>query len=207
MMGDPKIPGLTIFAFLLAMLGVQFVAVPDAASGVVFAILVASIAETVSGVLAILHGEGYVGAILCMFGIWLFGLFFLELLSGLKIFGTPAGVAWYALILVVPVAYMAVPALAHRNIPLSIAFVTIIAALILLGIALLAPSSTAELVSGLCCWAAALAIWYMAFKDVLVAAGLKRPAGAAGAHTVAPAEPRLVDPEPPTGTAPLSSGS
>jgi succinate-acetate transporter protein len=206
-MGDPKIPGLTIFAFLLAMLGVQFVAVPEAASGVVFAVLVASIAETVSGVLAILRGEGYVGAILCMFGIWLFGLFFLELLSGLEIFGSPAGIAWYVLILVIPVAYMSVPAFAQRNIPLVIAFVTIIAALILLGIALLAPSSTAELVSGLCCWAAALSIWYIAFKDVLAVTGLKRPADAAGAHSVAPAEPAMVDPQPPTGAAPLSGGS
>jgi succinate-acetate transporter protein len=181
-MGDPKIPGLTIFAFLLAMLGVQFVAVPGAAAGVVFAILVASIAETISGVLSIQRGESYVGAILCMFGIWLFGLFLLQLLLEMNIFGSPAGVAWYALILVIPVAYMAVPAVAHRNVPLVIAFLTIIAALILLGIALLAPSSTAELVCGLCCWAAALSIWYIAFKDVLAATGLKRSSVDAPAH-------------------------
>jgi succinate-acetate transporter protein len=171
-MGDPIIMGTTIFAFLLAVLGVQLVAVPGAAIATLFAVIAASIAETAAGILTVLRGDAYTGSILAMFGIWLFGFFLLDLVDVTLKIGSPTSTAWYVWILIVPVGYMAIPALVHRNVPLSIAFWTIEALLLLFGIGEVTGSSGALIAGGACSLAAALAVWYIAAERAFAAAGI-----------------------------------
>src|SRR4029079_2613723 len=99
-----------------------------------YAILVAAIAETLVGVLAVIRGLAYRGYVTTIFGIWLLG-FYLLITSGAanKAF-TPDALAWYVLVLVVPVALLAVPSIVHRNIPFIIACVAILVLLLLLGL-------------------------------------------------------------------------
>ena len=76
--------------------------------------------------LAVIRGLAYRGYVTTIFGIWLFG-FYLLITSGAanKAF-TPDALAWYVLVLVVPVALLAVPSIVHRNSPFIIAFVAIV---------------------------------------------------------------------------------
>jgi hypothetical protein len=81
----------------------------------------AGIAETLAGLLAIIRGTAYPGYVTSVFGIWLIG-FYLLITSGAasKAF-TPDALAWYVLVLVVPVVILAVPAVVHREIAFIIA--------------------------------------------------------------------------------------
>lgn len=140
-MADPTPVALALFAFALAVYGIRFVSV-DAATlaagpttiALNYAVLVAGIAETVAGLLAVVRGIAYPGYVTMIFGIWLLG-FYLLITSGAanKEF-TPDALAWYVLILVIPVAILAVPAFVHRNVPFMIAFVALLALLISLGL-------------------------------------------------------------------------
>jgi hypothetical protein len=140
-MADPTPVAFALFAFALAVYGIRFASVDAtrlaAAPTTValdYAILVAGIAETVVGVLAVIRGIAYRGYVTTIFGIWLLG-FYLLLTSGAENEAfTPDAVAWYVLILIVPVALLAVPSIVHRNIPFIIAFVAILVVLLLLGL-------------------------------------------------------------------------
>ena len=140
-MADPTPVAFALFAFALAVYGVRFVnvsalTVASAPTTIAldYAILVAAIAETVVGVLAVIRGLAYRGYVTTIFGIWLLG-FYLLITSGAanKAF-TPDALAWYVLVLVVPVALLAVPSIVHRNFPFIIAFVAILVLLLLLGL-------------------------------------------------------------------------
>jgi succinate-acetate transporter protein len=140
-MSNPMPVAFGLFAFALCMYAVRFIDVGPTtivanskSDAFVYALLVAGIAETVCGVLAIIRGQAYQGSVASTFGIWLIG-FFLLLTVGVKDKAfTPDAVGWYALILIVPVAIFAVPEFVHRNVPLMIAFTTIIVLLLLLGL-------------------------------------------------------------------------
>src|SRR5215469_1570503 len=126
---DPGAIGLSLFGFALFLYGVQFVVYAGAAPGAatssvatIYAILVAAAGETLAGVLYILRGQGYQASILCGFGLWLFGLYLLLTLGTDNRAFSPDAVGWYAIALIIPVAFMAVPSVLHRNVPLSIAF-------------------------------------------------------------------------------------
>jgi len=138
-MADPTPVAFALFAFALAVYGVRFVnvsaftvAAAPTTIALDYAILVAAIAETLVGVLAVIRGLAYRGYVTTIFGIWLLG-FYLLITSGAanKAF-TPDALAWYVLVLVVPVALLAVPSIVHRNIPFIIAFVAILVLLLLL---------------------------------------------------------------------------
>ncbi|MBV9050224.1 MAG: hypothetical protein JOY58_18295, partial [Solirubrobacterales bacterium] len=102
--------------------------------GLNYAVLVAAIAESVCGILALMRGGGYPGYVLSIFGIWLWGFYFLITAgAGSKEF-TPNALAWYAFLLDIPVILMAVPAFVHRNIPFAVAFVGLILLVFFLGL-------------------------------------------------------------------------
>ena len=188
---DPGAIGLSLFGFALFLYGIQFVvyagAAPGAATSSVattYAILVAAAGETLAGLLYILRGQGYQASILCGFGLWLFGLYLLLTLGADNKAFAPDAVGWYAIALIVPVAYMAIPSVLHRNVPLVIAFVALIGLLLFLGTGFLSanltakppvPPSVNELrVSGIFAFIAAAALWYRAMEIVLAIG--KRPA-------------------------------
>jgi succinate-acetate transporter protein len=197
---DPGAIGLSLFGFALFLYGVQFVVYAGAAPGAatssvatIYAVLVAAVGETLAGVLYILRGQGYQASILCGFGLWLFGLYLLLTLGAENKNFSPDAVGWYAIALIVPVAFMAIPSILHRNVPLTIAFVALIGLLLFLGIGFLSANLTAKppvppsvnllRVSGIFAWVAAAALWYRATGIVLTIA--KSPAGQAA--TPAPA--------------------
>ena len=181
---DPGAIGLSLFGFALFLYGVQFVVYANAAPGAatssvatIYAVLVAAIGETLAGVLYILRGQGYQASILCGFGLWLFGLYLLLTLGADNKAFAPDAVGWYAIALIVPVAFMAIPSVLHRNVPLVIAFVALIGLLLFLGTGFLSanltakppvPPSVNELrVSGIFAFVAAAALWFRATGIVL----------------------------------------
>jgi succinate-acetate transporter protein len=181
---DPGAIGLSLFGFALFLYGIQFVVYAGAAPGAatssvatIYAVLVAAAGETLAGILYILRGQGYQASILCGFGLWLGGLYLLLTLGEEnKAFSTDA-VGWYAIALIVPVAFMAIPSILHRNIPLAIAFVALVGLLLFLGAGFLSanlagkppvpPSVGLLRVSGILAWIAAAALWYRAAGIVL----------------------------------------
>ena len=181
---DPGAIGLSLFGFALFVYGIQFVVYANAAPGAatssvatIYAVLVAAIGETLAGIFYILRGQGYQASILCGFGLWLLGLYLLLTLGADNKAFAPPAVGWYAVALIVPVAYMSIPSFMRRNVPLSIAFVALIGLLLFLGIGFLSanltakppvPPSVNELrVSGIFAFIAAAALWYRAMTIVL----------------------------------------
>ena len=195
---DPGAIGLSLFGFALFLYGVQFVVYANAAPGAAtssvattYAILVAAVGETLAGILYILRGQGYQASILCGFGLWLLGLYLLLTLGAENKAFSPDAVGWYAIALIVPVAFMSIPSFLHRNLPLIVAFVALIGLLLFLGVGFLSanltakppvPPSVNELrVSGIFAFIAAAALWYRAMAIVL-AIGKSTPD-----HATAPA--------------------
>jgi hypothetical protein len=205
-MADATPVAFGLFAFALAMYGVRFVSVDvttltagPTTVGLNYAVLVGAIAETVGGILAIIRGITYPAYVITTFGIWLFGFYLLVTSGAAQKDFTPDALAWYALVLVVPVAVMAVPAVVHRNVPFTIAFVALIALLLLLGLgyhsvqhALASSAQTHAapqldtavnllVASAWCAFAAALSLIWVFARDVYRAAGLLHPPSAAPA--------------------------
>ena len=140
-MADPMPVAFALFAFALGLYFVRFESVSPATIaagsttvGLNYAVLVAGLAEVLGGVLGMIRGIGYPAYVTTTFGLWLIG-FYLLVTSGAanKEFTTNA-LAWYSLMLIVPVAILAVPAFAHRNLLFMIAFVALIGLLLFLGL-------------------------------------------------------------------------
>jgi hypothetical protein len=191
---DPGAIGLSLFGFALFLYGIQFVVYSGAAPGAatssvatIYAILVAAVGETLAGILYILRGQGYQASILCGFGLWLLGLYLLLTLGADNKAFAPDAVGWYAIALIVPVAFMAIPSILHRNLAFILAFAALIGVLLFLGIGFLSanlaarppvpPSVNMLRVSGILAWVAAAALWFSAARIVLAIG--KSPAEAA----------------------------
>jgi succinate-acetate transporter protein len=191
LMADPMPMAYGLFGFALAAFGLRFMNVEaetlasnSTSIAVTYAVLVAGIAQTVAGVLGIVRGMGYPAYVTSTFGIWLLGFYLLATTGAEDEAFTPNALAWYVLLLLVPVAIMAVPAFVHRNIPFSIAFVAVIAALLFFGLgyhnlyevatAAAKTKTTPDLstavslvkASGWAAWAAAAAVWFVFAKEV-----------------------------------------
>jgi hypothetical protein len=141
LMTDPTPVAFALFAFALAVYFIRYqdvnastLAAGPITEGLNYAVLVAGLAEVLAGILGIIRGIGYPAYVTTTFGIWLLG-FYLLITSGAasKEF-TPDAIAWYSLVLIVPVAILAVPAFVHRNIPFIIAFVALLVLLLFLGL-------------------------------------------------------------------------
>ncbi len=196
-MSNPMPVAFGLFAFALCLYAVRFIDVGPAtiaasskSDAFVYALLVAGLAETVCGVLALIRGQTYQGSVASTFGIWLLGFFLLLTVGANGKAFTPDAVGWYALILIVPVAIFAVPEFVHRNVPLMIAFTTIIVLLVLLGLGyhdlnndLVKAAATKSLpnLSGVAnmlkvsAWMgliAAVAIWYLMARDLYRITGI-----------------------------------
>jgi succinate-acetate transporter protein len=201
MMADPMPVSFALFALALAFYGVRFVGVDaatiasgPASEGLKYAVLIAGIGQTLAGVLGIIRGLTYPAYVSTTFGIWLLGFFLLVTSGAATKEFTPDALAWYVLVLVVPVAIMSVPAIAHRNVPFIIAFAGLLGLLLLLGLgyhhvydtvvaakhAHTAPdlSSAVRMLkaSAWCAFAAAAAIWWVFASEVYRHTGVLRAA-------------------------------
>jgi hypothetical protein len=200
LMADPMPIAFGLFAFAL---GVYFIRFESVSAGTLaagpttvalnYAVLVAGIAEVFGGVLGIIRGIGYPAYVTSVFGIWLLG-FYLLITSGAasKEF-TPDALAWFSLVLIVPVAILAVPAFLHLNIPFMIAFLALLGLLLFLGLGyhslnnqLVAAAATKAAphlgtavdlvkVSAWCGLVAALAIWAVFAQEVYQITGVLKP--------------------------------
>jgi succinate-acetate transporter protein len=201
LMADPMPIAFALFAFALASYFVRFVDVGPATLsagpetiGLDYAVLAGAIAEVLAGILGIIRGMGYPAYVVSTFGIWLLG-FYLLITSGAdnKEF-TPNALACFCLLLIVPVAILAVPSFApaHRNIPFAVAFIALIGLLLFLGLGFhyvydqVTTTEAAKTppkldtavdlvkVSAWCGLVAAVAIWTVFAKEVYGATGLLR---------------------------------
>jgi hypothetical protein len=201
LMADPMPIAFALFAFALGVYFIRFQGVSAAtlAAGSTtealnYAVLVAGIAEVLGGVLGIIRGIGYPAYVTTTFGVWLLGFYLLVTSGAANKEFTPDALAWYSLMLVVPVAILAVPAFAHRNILFMIAFLALLGLLLFLGlgyhslynqiVAATASKGAPHVgtavdllkVSAWCGLAAALAIWGVFAQEVYQITGLlKRP--------------------------------
>jgi succinate-acetate transporter protein len=190
-MSNPMPMAFGLFAFALTIYGVRFVDVSattlsagPASEALIYAVLAAAIAQILAGVLGVIRGQAFQGYVMATFGIWLFGLYMLFTHGASQKDFTPDAVGWYALVLLVPVAIMAVPEFIQRNVPVAVAFVAIIVLLALLGLGYhdlngdltsAAAAKRAPDVSGVvsmlkvsawCAWVAAAAIWFVMARDL-----------------------------------------
>jgi hypothetical protein len=205
---DPGAIGLSLFGFALFVYGIQFVVYAGAAPGTatssvatIYAVLVAAIGETLAGVLYLLRGQGYQASILCGFGLWLLGLYLLLTLGAENKNFSPDAVGWYAIALIVPVAFMAIPSIQHRNAAFILAFLALIGVLLFLGIGFLSadlaarppvpPSAGLLRVSGIFAWIAAAPLWFAAARIVL-AIGTSPVGDAAVPANAAPASSPVI---------------
>jgi uncharacterized protein len=139
---DPTPIALGLFAFALGIYFIRFVSVDastvaagPATEALNYAALVGGLAEVIAGLFGIVRGNGYPAYVMSTFGIWLLGFFFLATQGAESKAFTADAFAWYVLVLVVPVAILAVPSFVHRQVAFSVAFVALIALLLTLGIA------------------------------------------------------------------------
>jgi succinate-acetate transporter protein len=196
-MADPMPIAFALFAFALAVYFIRFqdvnagtLAAGSITEALNYALLVAGIAEVLGGVLGMIRGIGYPAYVTTTFGIWLIGFYLLVTSGAANKEFTPDALAWYSLILIVPVAILAVPAFAQRNILFMIAFLALIGLLLFLGlgyhslynqiVAATANKTAPNLgtavdmlkVSAWCGLAAAIAIWAVFAKEVYQITGL-----------------------------------
>jgi hypothetical protein len=207
LMADPMPMAYGLFGFALAAFAVRFIPV-DAATlassstsvALTYAVLVAGIAEAGAGVLGVIRGMGYPAYVTSTFGIWLIGFYLLGTAGAHDKAFTANALAWYVLLLLVPVVIMAVPAAVHRNYPFIVAFVAIIAALLFVGLGYhdvytsatgalqnkTAPSFSAAVdlirISGWSALVAALALWFVFAKEIYNVTGVLTRGGRADAH-------------------------
>lgn len=197
---DPMPIAFGLFAFALGMYAVRFFTIDasTAAAGPVteglnYAVLAAGIGEVLASILGLIRGMGFPAYVNGTFGIWLLGFFGLVTKGAESESFTPNALAWYSLVLIVPVVIMAVPAFVHRIYPFMVAFVALVALLLLLGLGYhdvysqvatatktkSAPDlSTAVNLLKASAWAAtvaAVAIWYVFATEVYKLTGVIKP--------------------------------
>jgi succinate-acetate transporter protein len=167
--GNPAVFGLATFGFSLAVLGYQHVADEKVAGATVFALLVGAIGETIAGIISVIRGDTYVGSVLTTFGLWLFGYYMFVTSDPTRhyVSGKSAGV--YVLTLVIPVLYLAAPAVRARAVLLTSAFAAVLAVLLLLGYGAYYAKTDLVKAGGWAALLSALLVFVMSLRDLLAA--------------------------------------
>ncbi len=165
---NPGIFPLLLFGYSLAVLGVELLVTPAAAGALAFAIFVAAVGETVGGLWELARGETYIGTIVTTFGIWLLGLFLLETLGSVLGLVTPPTLATYFLVLLIPIALLAIPAFKNgMGWPIRGAFVALFLLVVFAGLNFVLANGIFGLVAGVFAWVSALFVWLLAVEDIL----------------------------------------
>jgi succinate-acetate transporter protein len=166
-LGNPGVFGLASLGFALGVLGFQFVDTAQGTAGAtVFAVLVAAIGETAAGLLSIARGDTWFAAVLTTFGAWLFGYFFLITSDPKAGLMTPKSNGLFILMLIIPLAYYAIPALKMRLVPLSLAFIGIAASLAFLGFGSYFSKSALGTTGGWLSLGSALVVFYVSYQTL-----------------------------------------
>jgi succinate-acetate transporter protein len=197
-LGDSSVFGLSTFGFALAVLGTQLTLSSSIAGATVYAVLVAAIGETLAGLWAIARGDGYLAGILTTFGLWLFGYYFFLTAGMAAGLVTPKAEGMYVLLLIVPLAYLTVPAVRARRAALSLALAAVLLTLLSVGLGAYFSKSALLTTGGYLSLASALLVWFLAAEAAQKSFTLAHSAGPedAGPSNPAPGGQRaIVQPE------------
>lgn len=162
--GDPGVVAVSWFGNSLVMLGLVELVTKKAGGGLTYAVLIAGIAQSVGGAIALARGDTYLGSIVGFFGMWLVGFYFL---SGNASAATGDSLGLYTLVVVVPLAYLMVPSIVMKAWMLTLALGLVLALFVVLGISYLDGSSSLAKVAGGLSFASAVPVWYLAGERLL----------------------------------------
>jgi succinate-acetate transporter protein len=164
-LGNPGVFALATFGFALTALSFQLLVNPDTAGVTLYAVLVAAIGETIGGMWSIARGDTYIAGILTTFGIWLFGFYMLLTQGAANGLVNPQTEGAYVLLLIIPIAYMAIPAFVGRLPVFSLIFVALLAMFFFLGFGFYFEVRTLETIAGVLALVAALPLYYVSYQE------------------------------------------
>ena len=165
---NPGIFPLLLFGYSLVVLGVELLVTPEAAGALMFAIFIAAVGETIGGLWEISQGKTYIGTTVATFGIWLFGLFLLETVGSVLEVVTPVTLATYFLVLLAPVALLAIPAFRNNmGLPIRGAFASLFLLVLFAGLNFVVANPIVQLAAGAFALLSALCIFTLALEDIL----------------------------------------
>lgn len=170
-LGNPNIFALGAFGFSLAMLGVELTIDHAAAGATMYAVFFAGLLEFIAGMWLIAKGESYLASIVALFGGWLLGFFLLNTQGKVLGLANPAGNAWYMFALLVPIAFLAIPAVKMGRTKLICAFVALFALVLALGLGfLLGPAAVGKpymVIAGWCAFISMFFIWWLMYDNIM----------------------------------------
>lgn len=168
----PDIFALLLFGYSLAVLGVELLITHNAVGALVFGIFIAGVAESIGGLWEISRGETLIGTTMATFGLWLVGLFLLETMGRLLGLVSPATMGTYFLVLLVPVAILAIPPFKNDlGWEIQGAFVTLFLLVLFAGAEFVVGMAILAQIAGILAWVSAFFIWTIAVEDVLEIGG------------------------------------
>lgn len=196
---DPIPTAFALLAFTLTLYGIRYstidsdtVVAGSTSVALEYAALVVAIGVPLCGVLGLIRGMAYPGYITTIVGLWFIGFFMIVTKGAHTEAFTPNAISAYAGVLVIPLIILAIPAIAHRNVPFIVAFaaLTVMVALLAVGnhvlfnsLADAAKSKTAPdfssavhlaQVSSWFAFVAAGALWYVFARQILAATGVTK---------------------------------
>jgi len=162
--GNASIIGLSALGFAIAMLGFWLLLGTEMTGALIFALLMAGIAETLAGLFEIVRGQTYIAAILTTFGLWIVGYYFLLTVGAGMHLVTNQGIGLFILLLNIPIGYFSVPALASKRLPLIAALGLIIVLLILVGLGTYFGIDVLNKIAIAFAFLSAIAVWFLAYE-------------------------------------------
>ncbi|MDT3442177.1 MULTISPECIES: GPR1/FUN34/YaaH family transporter [unclassified Pseudofrankia] len=171
-MSDPAPIGLSLFGFGLLLYAVNFIWVEKSVVGLDYALLIGGLALVLAGIISVVGGLAYSGYVMTTFGFWAIGLYFL-LTSGIQNRAfAPEAVGWYCLGMLVPVAYLAIPAIKYRMYPFVALFASLFGVLACMGMGQINTDQDLVKTSGWFALFASALVWSVAAYSVLVNTGV-----------------------------------
>ena len=163
---NPSVFGLLLFGFSLVAVGTyNFLGGGEGA--LVFSTFIAGLGELLAGIWVIIQGRNHLGNVMATFGIWLLGLFLLEVVGGEIGLANPLSISVYFLAILIPVILLYVPVY-KNSLPWSVHLT--FAALFLLplftGASFLIDAPILIWLSGLSAYVGAFGIWLLAYEEI-----------------------------------------
>ena len=165
--GNANIFALCAFGYSLFILGLELTVSHKIVGAALYAVLFAGVLEFVGGMWLIAKGDSYLASIVTLFGGWLLGFYMLMTQGRMLHVYNEISVAVYILVLLPPIAFLAIPAFKMGKPKLIGTFVALFAMVFTLGIGYLIGSHEWKYVAGICSYISALFIWWLGVDNIL----------------------------------------
>ena len=162
----PRLFGLLLFGASLAAIG-SFDFVGQGEGAVVFGCFIGGLGELIAGLWELKVGDDHIGTVMAAFGTWLLGLFLLFSVGGQLGLASPAALAIYMLVFLVPVVLLYIPVYANQlpwNVHLT--FIALFVLQLFTGVSFIYESQPVVLIAGSAGYVAACCIWYLCYEDI-----------------------------------------